>query len=93
MGKAHLNVSLPLDVLLDSGLSKENAAMIMLRLFVMNLYKRQQISSGKGAEIFGIRKYDFIRMLADDGIDYFDYSTLELDQEFKTIDQWETDNG
>ncbi len=93
MEKAYLNVSLPLDVLLDSGLSKENAAMIMMRLFVMNLYKRQQISSGKGAEILGIRKYDFIRMLADEGIDYFDYSTLELDQEFKAIDQWEADNG
>ncbi len=52
----------------------------------MDLYKRQRISSGKGAEILGVGKYDFIKMLADEGIDYFDYSSLELKQEFKVID-------
>lgn len=50
-----------------------------------------QPGSGKGSELLGIRKYDFIRMLADEGIDYFDYSDLELEEEFKIIDQWEKD--
>ncbi len=60
----------------------------MLKLFVMNLYKHQRISAGKAAETLGIRKYDFIQMLGDAGMDFFDYSPTELEEEFETVNKW-----
>ncbi len=83
-----LQINFPYEILLDTGLSEQRATEKMLQLFVMDLYKHHQISSGKGAEILGIRKYDFIRLLAEAGVDYFDYSPEELENEFKLIDQW-----
>lgn len=91
--KASINVSIPLEILLDFGFSEENTARRMLELFVIDLYRHHQISGGKGAEILGIRKYDFIRLLADENVNYFDYSASELDEEFKITDQWERENA
>ncbi len=88
MEKSVLTVRLPRDILITSGFSEESAAMEMLKLFVINLYRHQQISGGKAAEILGIRKYDFIRILSEAGIPYFDYSVSELEEEFKTVEQW-----
>lgn len=85
-----LQINFPCEILLDTGLSEQRATEKMLQLFVIDLYKHHQISSGKGAEILGIRKYDFIRLLAEAGVDYFDYSPEELEDEFKLIDQWNT---
>ncbi len=93
MEKAQIKVSMPLEILPDFGFSEENTARRMLELFAIDLYRHNQISSGKGAEILGIRKYDFVRLLASENINYFDYSAAELDEEFKVTDQWENDNA
>ncbi|MEZ4524800.1 MAG: UPF0175 family protein [Desulfobacterales bacterium] len=69
-------------------MSEDAAAEKMLHLSVLGVYKHKQLSSGKAAELPGIRKYDFIRMMADEGMDYFDYSPKELEEEFKAIDRW-----
>ena len=65
MEQSVLTVSVPRELLTDSGFSEETAAMEMLKLFVINLYRHQQISGGKAAEILGIRKYDFIIIIGD----------------------------
>ncbi len=93
MQNMNVNVSIPKEILLDAGLSEKMVAMKMLKLFVIDLFKHRQISSGKGGELLGVRKYDFIRMLADEGIHYFDYSMLELEEEFNVVDQWGKDNA
>jgi len=92
MEQSVLTVSVPRELLTDSGFSEETAAMEMLKLFVINLYRHQQISGGKAAEILGIRKYDFIRILSEAGIAYFDYSMFELEEEFKSVEQWSRNN-
>lgn len=92
MEQSVLTVSLPREILMNSGFSEESAAMEMLKLFVINLYIHQQISGGKAAEILGIRKYDFIRILSEAGIAYFDYSMFELEDEFETVEHWSGNN-
>lgn len=82
MQSSVLHVPFPDDVLLESGLSRQVAAQKMQQLLVIDLYQHHQITSGKGAEILGIRKYDFIRLLADAGVNYFDYAENELEREF-----------
>ena len=46
-------------------------------------------SSGKAAELLGMTKREFIRLLARKGIPYFDYSPEELAEEFETVEAWE----
>jgi predicted HTH domain antitoxin len=90
-----LHIHFPCEILLDTGLTEQRATEKMLQLFVLDLYKHHHISSGKGAEILGIRKYDFVQLLAEAGVDYFDYSPEELENEFEQIEQWkkrEADN-
>jgi predicted HTH domain antitoxin len=88
-----LKVRVPRETLMDLGFSESDAALEMLKLFVINLYKANRITSGKAAEILGIRKYDFIRLLSREGGIYFDYTPLELEEEFSEIDRWEAHNG
>ena len=88
-----LKVRVPRETLMDLGLSERTAASEMLKLFVVNLYKTSRITSGKAAEILGMRKYDFIRLLSEEEVDYFDYTPLELEEELTRVDQWEARNG
>lgn len=88
-----LQIPFPDEVLLESGLSEQGAVRKMRQLFVIDLYAHHQITSGKGAEILGIRKYDFIRLLAEMGVNYFDYPENELEGEFSVVDAWEGQHG
>lgn len=93
MKSSVLHVPFPDEVLLESGLSEQGAVRKMRQLLVIDLYTHHQITSGKGAEILGIRKYDFIRLLADVGVNYFDYTEHELEREFSVVDAWEGQHG
>ena len=88
MPSAVLHIPFPDDVLLEAGFSRQVAAQKMQQLFVIDLYRHHQITSGKGAEILGIRKYDFIRLLAESGATYFDDTDSELEREFGVVDTW-----
>jgi len=46
-----------------------------------------RISSGKGAELLGVSKLEFVRLLAQHGISYFTESSEELTAEVATLDQ------
>lgn len=93
MKNSVLQIPFPDEILLETGLSEQHVIQKMRQLFVIDLYTHHQISSGKGAEILGIRKYDFIRLLAEAGVAYFDYPANELDDEFSAVDQWEAQHG
>ena len=88
-----LKVRVPLETLMELGLWETNAASEMLKLFVINLYKTNRMTSGKAAEILRMRKYDFLRLLSREGVDYFDYAPLEFDKELSIVDRWEALDG
>ena len=88
MPSAVLHIPFPDYVLLEAGFSRQVAAQKMQQLFVIDLYRHHQITSGKGAEILGIRKYDFIRLLAEAGVNYFDYTESELEREISVVEAW-----
>jgi len=83
-----LEVPMPKEVFLTLGLSERKAIETMKRSFVIELYKMDRISSGKAAELLGMQKFDFIRLLAEEGIPYFDYTDEDLEEEFKAVREW-----
>jgi predicted HTH domain antitoxin len=56
------------------------------------LYLEHKISAGKAAELLGIQKSEFRRLMARKGIPYFDYSHEELKKEFRAVDEWGRDD-
>ncbi len=83
-----LEVTLSKDLFSRLGFSKGEAEEAIKEFAVLGLYLEHKISAGKAAELLGIRKRGFIRLLARKGIPYFDYSDEELDQEFRASDEW-----
>jgi len=56
-------------------------------LIALELYREGRISSGKGAEILGLSKIEFVRLLAQHDIPYFTESSEELKSEISTLEQ------
>ncbi len=83
-----VQVTLPQALLLDNGVTLKGAGLALLRAFVVSLYRRDRISSGKAARLLGVDRLAFIRMLAEEGISYLDYTSAELDDEFSALAQW-----
>jgi predicted HTH domain antitoxin len=50
-------------------------------LTVLELFGQERISSGKGAELLGISKWDFIELLGRNNIAYFTESPVELTEQ------------
>ena len=55
---------------------------------VLGLYQERRISAGKAAELLGMDKREFVRLLARKEMAYFDYSDQELEDEFRAVDEW-----
>ena len=83
-----VQVTLPRELLFESGLSQQEAGAALLRAFVLSLYRRDRISSGKAAYLLGVHRLTFIRMLAEEGIPYLDYTSEELEDEIAVVRQW-----
>jgi len=83
-----VQVTLPRVLLLESGLSPQEASAALLRAFVLSLYRQDRISSGKAARLLGVHRLAFIRMLAEENIPYLDYTSEELEDEIKAVRQW-----
>jgi predicted HTH domain antitoxin len=83
-----VQVTLPRSLLYDSGLSEREAGAALLRAFVLSLYRRDRISSGKAARLLGVSRLAFIRVLAEEGVPYLDYTPEELDSEVEAMGQW-----
>jgi len=69
-----LEIALPRDLLSMPGFSKVRATEAIKEFSVLGLYLERRISSGKAAELLGMRKREFIRLLARKAIPYFDYT-------------------
>ena len=83
-----VQVTLPQGLLLDSGIASKEAGSALLRAFVLSLYRRDRISSGKAARFLGVDRLTFIRMLAEEDIPFLDYADDELDDELAALRQW-----
>ncbi len=83
-----VQVTLPQALLYESGLSPQEASEALLRAFVLSLYRRDRISSGKAARLLGVHRLEFIRLLAEEGIPYLDYTSEELEAEITAVRGW-----
>lgn len=83
-----VTVDVPQALLAECGLSAEMASAEILRAFVLSLYRRDRISSGKAAQLLGIHRLDFIRLLAEEKIPYLDYTPEELAAEIAAVREW-----
>jgi predicted HTH domain antitoxin len=75
-------VTLSKDLLALLGRSKPRAAEAVREFSVLGLYQERRISAGKAAELLGMDKLEFVRLLARKAIAYFDYSDQELSLNF-----------
>lgn len=57
------------------------------QLMIYALVKEGKISFGKGAQILGINKINFITALGSLGIPYFDGDITEVENDLKTLDR------
>ncbi len=88
-----VEVTLSKDLFEMLGYSKSRAEEAMKEFSVLGLYLEQRISAGKAAELLGVRKREFVRLLARRGIPYFDYTDEGLDEEFRTVDAWKRETS
>ena len=87
-----LEVTLPKDLFSMLGFSQSEVAEAVKEFSVLGLYLEHKISAGKAAELLGIQKREFIRLLARRGIPYLDYSKDELEEEFRAVSEWKHTN-
>jgi predicted HTH domain antitoxin len=83
-----VTVNVPRELLADVGLSAQTASAEILRAFVLSLYRRDRISSGKAAQLLGMHRMTFIRVLAEEKIPYLDYTPEELEAEIRAVHAW-----
>jgi predicted HTH domain antitoxin len=88
-----LEVTMSRELFSMLGFSRTEAEEAVKEFSVLGLYLEHRISSGKAAELMGIRKPEFARLLARRGIPYFDYTPEELAEEFHTVDEWKRDRA
>lgn len=86
-----LEVTLSKDLYSRLGFSQREAEEAIKEFSVLGLYLEHKISAGKAADLLGIRKREFVRLMARKGIPYFDYSDRELENEFRAVDEWKKD--
>ena len=79
MDTTQIEVTIPKDLFAMLGFSKAEAVEALKEFSVLGLYQEHKISAGKAAELMGIGKREFIRLLARKGIPYFDYTDEEME--------------
>ena len=83
-----VEVKLPQSLLVSNGLTRQEASDALLRSYIISLYSHDRISSGKAASLLGVHRLTFIRMLAEEGIPYLDYTSEELEREIEAVRRW-----
>ena len=68
-----LEITLPKQMLLSLGLSRDDAVRALKKSLVLQLVRDQRISAGKAAELLGISKFEFIVLMSANNVAYFDY--------------------
>ena len=78
-----LSVDLPEVVVELLAPTPEEAAMRLAVLAMIEMFRRGEVSSGWAAEQLGISKWDFLDLLFDHDVPYFDLSAEELREQVR----------
>jgi len=84
MGTVVMQVSIP-EILFSFGIGKEQVQRDIKKWLVISLFREGRISSGKAGSLLSLSRREFLDLLDKEGIAYFDYSTEELEDEFKAV--------
>lgn len=84
-----LEVPVSSDLFLALGPSRARAVEQVKEFSVLGLYQERRVSAGKAAELLGLTKAEFVRLLAHKGHPYLDYTVEELAGEFEAVETWE----
>jgi predicted HTH domain antitoxin len=87
MDKVTIAVDLPRDLLGALDIPQTQLEARMRELIALELFREGRISSGKGAEILGVSKLEFIQRLSKYNIPYFTESAEELATDVKNLEQ------
>jgi len=87
MSTLTVSLDLPRDLLGALDVPEARLETRLRELIALELFREGYISSGKGAELLGISKLDFIHLLAQHGIPYFAESPEELVAEVATVER------
>ena len=82
-------VAIPKELFLMLGHTRAEVVEALKVFSVLGLYQEHKISAGKAAELLGMGKREFIRLLARRGVAYFDYSDEEMAEERRVFDEWQ----
>jgi len=85
MDNVTLQLTLPKQVLLSLGLSGDDAIRAVKKFLVLQLVRDGRISTGKGAELLDLAKYEFVELMAAEGLPYFNHTPEEIAEELKNI--------
>lgn len=80
-----LVVQLPCEVVPLLGSTPSDAAAYLERLALIDLFRRGEVTSGYAAEVLGIGKWEFIELLGQHKVSYFDVTEDELRQEIEIL--------
>lgn len=84
MSTLTVNLQLPRDLLGALDVPEAKLEAPILELVALELFRQERISTGKGAELLGISKWEFIQLLAQHNLSYFTESPDELTAEVAT---------
>jgi predicted HTH domain antitoxin len=79
MGMLTVALDLPRDLLGALDVSQTQLEARLRELIALELFREGRISSGKGAELLGVSKLEFVRLLAQNQVAYF----TEIPEELK----------
>ena len=79
-----VNVVFPEELLVASKEDREQFIYQVMVYTLGHLYEQGKISSGLGAKVLGCDRWDFYRLLSDNGFDVIDYPSDELEKEAQT---------
>lgn len=81
-----VHVELPADGLPEGGAEPAEVAKQLELLWVLEQVRHHRISAGRGAELAGLRRYDFMLLMSQHGIPVIDLSPEELDAELAALE-------
>ena len=56
-------------------------------IVALSLFREGKVSSGLASEMLGITRQEFLQLLYDKGLPYFDFSLEELDKELEAVEK------
>ena len=93
MSTLTVSLEVPRDLLGVLEVPQEQLEARLRELIALELFREGRISSGKGAELLGLSKLEFIQLLAQYRVSYFTESPEELEAEVKMLEQLLDESG